>query len=263
MIGKRLRKPSQEFLKAASVFVAAAAVCAILPVLLAALVVKIQPDARNYLGAAFALPGETSAPKTEPPAVYRACVVSAMRSMGLTTGHFDAWMAQHPDSVIKRIKYMPEAMQRDVAGIALFIRKTNPRIDAKTAWREAAALVHYSDKYGVPSVLSTAVAKVESTFNPDEVSSKGASGVMQVMWKIHNRLLRSHGIKASSGSNPLSDPEHAIAAGCLLLSRYVRAYGSIHAALNRYSGGGGSASYRRKVNMNMRSLMAHRRKLYN
>ncbi|MDR1965788.1 MAG: lytic transglycosylase domain-containing protein [Synergistaceae bacterium] len=188
-------------------------------------------------------------------------VVTVMKEMGLSLEHFALWVSEHPGSAIKHIKYMPEPMQRDVASIALFIRKSNSKIDAKTAWREASALVHYSAKYGVPSALTTAVAEAESTFNPDAVSSKGASGVMQVMWNIHNALLKSNGIHASPGSNPLSDPEQSIAAGCLLLSRYMRAYGSIQKAMDRYYGVS-STAYRRKINVNIARLMTHHSKVF-
>jgi soluble lytic murein transglycosylase-like protein len=184
-----------------------------------------------------------------------------MKEMGLSLDSFAAWTAEYPGSAIKHIKYMPESMQRDVASIALFIRKSNGRIDRKTAWREAAALVHYSAKYGIPSALTTAVAKTESSFNPDAKSSKGASGVMQVMWNIHNGLLRSNGIHASPGGNPLSDPEHSIAAGCLLLSRYMRAYGSVQKAVDRYYGAT-STAYRKKINVNIAKLMTHQSNLF-
>ena len=192
---------------------------------------------------------------------YSRYVVSAVGEMGLSLDHFDVWAAEHPGSVIKHVKYMPDAMQRDVASIALFIRKSNYRIDAKTSWREAAALVHYSAKYGGPSALTTAVAHVESTFNPNAVSSKGASGVMQVVWRIHNGLLQSNGIQATPGENPLSDPEHAIAAGCLLLSRYIRASGSVQKAMDRYYGGP-SEGYYKRVNGNMARLMTHSANLF-
>jgi hypothetical protein len=192
---------------------------------------------------------------------YSRYVMSAVRDMGLALDHFDLWVTEHQGSAIKHIKYMPDSMQKDVAGIALFIRKSNFRIDEKTAWREAAALVHYSAKYGVPSTLTTAVAQAESTFNPNAVSSKGASGVMQVMWKIHNGLLQSNGIHATPGVNPLADPEHAIAAGCLLLSRYIRACGSVQKAIDRYYGGT-SESYRNRINVNIAKLMTHQSKLF-
>ena len=191
---------------------------------------------------------------------YDVSVLRAMREMNLVFDHFDSWMEQHPGTALSSVMYMPASMQRDVASTALFIKKANGRIDAKTAWREAAALVHYSAKYGVPAVLSTAVAHVESTFNPDALSSKGASGVMQVMWKLHKSLLKSNGIHAASAANPLSDPEKAIAAGCLLLSRYIRTYGSLRAAIDRYYGCS-SDSYQRKVNRNIADIMNHHAKL--
>ena len=192
---------------------------------------------------------------------YSRYVVSAMRDMDMVLDHFDVWAAEHPGSAIKHIRYMPETMQKDVANIAVFIRESNYRIDAKTAWREAAALVHYSAKYGVPSALTTAVAQVESTFNPNALSPKGACGVMQVMWSVHNGLLQSNGIKGTPGANPLSDPEHSIAAGCLLLSRYIRAYGSVQKAMDRYYGGP-SDGYQRRVNGNIAKLMTHKAKLF-
>ena len=192
---------------------------------------------------------------------YSRHTVAAMRDMGLVLDHFDAWLAEHSASAIKHIKYMPEAMQKDVANIAIYIMKSNSRIDAKTAWREAAALVHYSAKYGVPSALTTAVAHVESTFDPNALSSKGACGVMQVVWRIHNGLLQSNGIMGTPGTNPLSDPEHSIAAGCLLLSRYIRASGSVQKAMDRYYGGP-SDGYQRRVNVNIAKLMTHKAKLF-
>jgi soluble lytic murein transglycosylase-like protein len=194
---------------------------------------------------------------------YNRHVMSAVREMGISLDQFDEWIAAYPGSAIKHLRYMPQSMQKDAANIALFIRKSNRKIDKKTAWREAAALVHYSAKYGVPSALTTAVAQVESTFNPNAVSSKGASGVMQVMWGIHNGLLRSNGIHPSPGNknNPLADPEHSIAAGCLLLSRYIRAYGSMQKAIDRYYGGT-SATYHRKINVNIAKLMTHQSKLF-
>ena len=188
---------------------------------------------------------------------YDASILRAIKRMGLVPEHFELWMEEHPRTALKHVKFMPAVMQAKVASTALFIRSSNAKIDPKTAWREAAALVHYSNKHGVPSVLSTAVAHAESTFNPDAVSPKGAQGVMQVMWRIHNGLLVANGIEATPGQNPLADLETAIDAGCLLLSRYIKACGSVQAAMERYYGGR-SSSYRSKVNGNITKIMNHR-----
>ncbi|MDR3330998.1 MAG: lytic transglycosylase domain-containing protein [Synergistaceae bacterium] len=212
---------------------------------------------RNRLmAAAYSYNTTLSQIRRSPHIGYDISVIRAMEEMGLAAGHFDAWIDEHPSTALVHVKYMPVNAQRYVASTASFIRKSNPRIDAKTAWREAAALVHYSAKYAVPYALTTAVAQVESTFDPNAVSPKGASGVMQVMWRLHKHLLSANGIMPTPGANPLSDPEQAIAAGCLLISRYIRAYGSVQDALEKYYGTS-SVTYQRKVNRNIASIMNH------
>jgi len=184
---------------------------------------------------------------------FDASVRIALKRMNLSIDHLELWTSEHPDSALQYLPYMPTAMQRNVAGTALFIRESNGSIDEKTAWREAVALVHYSSKYGVPLTLATAVAQTESTFNPGAVSPKGAAGVMQVMWRIHNGLLESNGI---TGVESLADPEKGVAAGCLLLSRYIKAYGSVQSAMNRYYGVY-SPDYQNKIARNMQRIAMH------
>ncbi len=204
------------------------------------------------------LPTQDTVPFNKANLTYDASVLKTLKKMNLSMDHLDLWMSEHPDTALKHLRYMPAAMQRDVTSTVLFIRSCNGRIDEKTAWREAAALVHYSAKYGVPSTLTTAVAHAESTFNPGAVSPKGAAGVMQVMWRVHNGLLESNGIM---GKDSLADPEKGVAAGCLLLSRYIKAYGSIQTAMNRYYGGS-SLGYQRKINRNMVKIAAHRASMH-
>lgn len=187
---------------------------------------------------------------------YSPEVISALRKMGIGVSTLNSWITADPRTALRKIKYMSADIQAGVASTALFITKINPRIDARTAWREAAALAHYSMKYGIPPALATAVAHTESTFDPNALSKKGASGVMQVMWRLHDQLLTANGITSSGGRNPLSDPEQAIAAGCLLLSRYLRAYGSVAGAMERYYGSR-SDSYRRKIDRSLANFMYH------
>ncbi|MDR1471656.1 MAG: lytic transglycosylase domain-containing protein [Synergistaceae bacterium] len=246
-------------LKRAALFLSAALPFVVLSFFIASRLTS-DGDTGGVRGARAGQPGE--AIPADIGGAYSESVMAAVKSMGLSRGHLDAWQAEHPDSALRHVKYMSAEQQRTVASTAIFIRKSNGRIDAKTAWREAAALVHYSGKYGVPSTLSTAVAQVESTFDPNAVSPKGASGVMQVMWRIHNGLLTSNGIQPAPGKNPLADPEYAIAAGCLILSRYIKTYGSVQAAIDRYYGKS-SASYQRKVNSSMARILTHRSQVFN
>lgn len=85
-------------------------------------------------------------------------------------------------------------------------------------------------RYGLPASLLAGVAKVESGFNPNAVSSAGARGLMQFM----------PGTAAEFGINPF-DPAQAIDGAARLLSRNLREFGgSIPLALAAYNAGAGA-----------------------
>lgn len=98
---------------------------------------------------------------------------------------------------------------------------------------EAASLMWYADKYNVPLGLAVGVAQTESSFNPRAVSHAGALGPMQVMYNIHYGLLGANGI---TKREDMFDPELGVAAGCLILSRYLKAESSVPGGLRRYYG---------------------------
>lgn len=187
-------------------------------------------------------------------------VRSALAKMGLNPEHIGMWIDQHPKTTLVHLNKMSEEKQREVASIALFIRKVNSRVSKKDAWREANALVYYSDKYSVPSELSVGVAKTESHFNPSSISRCGAMGPMQVMWKIHHGMLSAKGIATTKAH--MLDPERGVEAGILILSRYIGAYGTVQKALTRYYGKS-SKVYSGKVNRNIAMLQNHIEKINN
>jgi len=145
---------------------------------------------------------------------------------------------------------LAEVTHDQVELIQRFIQKQNSKIDDLTALKEAMAFIHYSSKYNVPLDLAIAVANTESHFDPDARSKAGAAGIMQVTWKIHAGLLQANGIQYEED---LHDPEKGIAAGCLLISRYLKAYGSTQKALGRYYGGSASV-YWDRVSKNLSRL---------
>ena len=185
---------------------------------------------------------------------YDQSIYGALKQQGLTVEHLEKWRGKHPLSTLNQLETMPPAKQRNVADTATFIRKVNSKIPYETAWREACALVFYSSKYNVPSNLAISIANAESHFNPNAKSNAGALGVMQVMWKVHNGMLRAKGIAPTR--DHMFDPERGIEAGVLILSRYISAYGTVQKALNKYYGGI-SNSYLKKINKNMASLQNH------
>ncbi|NLX85369.1 MAG: transglycosylase SLT domain-containing protein [Synergistaceae bacterium] len=187
-------------------------------------------------------------------------VLETLQKMDLTPQHIDKWIGSHPNSTLKELNKLSPNQQRKVANIATFIRSTNKKVSTQVAWREASALVYYSTKYNVPIDLSVGIAKTESLFNPSAMSNRGACGVMQVMWKVHYGMLSAKGIATTK--DHMFDPERGVEAGVLLLSGYIKAYGTVQKALNRYYGGI-SVSYLKKVNKNMAMLQSHSEKTGN
>ena len=143
-----------------------------------------------------------------------------------------------------------EATAENIRNLAVFITEQNANIPMESALIQAAAFWKYSMKYEVPLDLIVAVAHTESHFNPDARSGAGAAGVMQVMWKVHSGLLQANGILTEE---ELHNPDLGIAAGSLLLSRYLRTHDDLHTALGRYFGGPASV-YWKKVSRNLEKL---------
>lgn len=106
-------------------------------------------------------------------------------------------------------------------------------LDIDTSMRVASAILWNSRKYSLPLGLVVGVAQNESRFKPTAISSVSARGVMQVMWKYHNEVLRNKGILEEKD---LHHPEMGVEAGCIVLSQYIRDEKSIIGALGRYYG---------------------------
>ncbi len=90
-----------------------------------------------------------------------------------------------------------------------------------------------SNKYAVPTNLLKAVAKVESNYNPNAVSSSGASGVMQLMPDTARGL----------GVTDVFDVEQNINGGAKFLSQLYKKYdGNLDLTLAGYNAGPGNVS---------------------
>ena len=171
------------------------------------------------------------------------------------TNHFSEVLSKHSTPFISLSHTIQDSI-KTMSMLTHFIQKQNPAIPRDVAAQEAAAFMRYSTKYGAPLDLVVAVANTESHFNPDARSSYGAAGVMQVTWRIHENLLRANGIHSEK---ELYTADKGIAAGCLLISRYLRAYGSAEKALGRYYGGSASV-YWGRVSKNLSKLQRYRPK---
>lgn len=100
--------------------------------------------------------------------------------------------------------------------------------DESTKTRIDNAIKVSSQKYGIDENLIRSIIKVESNFNPNAISSAGASGLMQIMPQNFNYL----GVE-----NPF-DIEDNIDGGTKLLKEYLDRYnGNIKMGLMAYNGG--------------------------
>src|SRR5688572_28966802 len=89
---------------------------------------------------------------------------------------------------------------------------------------------HYSARYGVDPTLVRAVIQVESDFNPNCVSHKGARGLMQLMPGTAKR----YGVKE------IHDPEQNIRGGVQYLAYLLELFGDKPRALAGYNAGEGA-----------------------
>ena len=88
-----------------------------------------------------------------------------------------------------------------------------------------------AEKYGISNQLLKAVAKVESNFNPNAVSSAGASGIMQLM----------PGTAKGLGVTDVFDAQENINGGAKYLSQLYKRYdGDLRLTLAAYNAGPGN-----------------------
>ncbi len=143
----------------------------------------------------------------------------------------------------------------ETTALADYIIRQNGKISPVIAERQAGAFIRYSRIYDIPLDLAVAVANTESHFKPEALSSHGSAGVMQVTWKIHERLLISNGFESR---DDLFDPVLGIKAGCLVISHYMKMHKSPKTALGRYYGGSAEV-YWSRISKNLKRYQDYER----
>ena len=98
----------------------------------------------------------------------------------------------------------------------------------------------YAEAYSVPKELIFAVIKVESDFNPTDVSSAGAVGLMQMLPSTYEWLTTKLG--DSYSQDDLYDPETNIKYGTYYLQYLYARFGSWEKAIIAYNWGEGNFS---------------------
>ena len=90
---------------------------------------------------------------------------------------------------------------------------------------------------GMDPVLLLSVMAIESGFNPFAESTAGASGLMQVMSKVHSDKLADYG-----GENIALNPVANLRVGALVLKDCIRRGGSLADGLRLYVGAGNNGT---------------------
>lgn len=103
-------------------------------------------------------------------------------------------------------------------------------------------IIAYSEKYNVDPFLVFAIAKVESNFNSDAVSSKNARGLMQISLKTGKWGAQVLGLDRYN-SDSLFEPETNISIGCWYLYVLAEEFdGNTDLVLAAYNGGSGNVN---------------------
>lgn len=126
-----------------------------------------------------------------------------------------------------RVRYVVIKSDKELPSVPISFK----RFDWTSKWTHLvnnAAL-----KYQVPEALLMAVLKVESNFNPNAVSPKGAMGLMQLMPTTGREM----------GVKNFFDPQENIEAGAKYLGILLKQFHSVELALAAYNAGPGAVQY--------------------
>ena len=138
----------------------------------------------------------------------------------------------------KRIKLILALCLLLVAGIGTYFYA--PKIIGDSVYPLAyqAIIVKYATQYNVDPALVAAVILQESRFNPNAVSPKGATGLMQIMPATGAGIAKNLGVSNYS----LKNPETSIMFGTFYLKNKLDNYGGdLDATLAAYNAGSGNA----------------------
>lgn len=96
----------------------------------------------------------------------------------------------------------------------------------------------YADEYEVDKYLIFAIIKVESNFDEEAVSNKGAKGLMQLMYPTAEELAKKADIDLNE--EKVLEPDININLGTRYISTLIQKYENINLALAAYNAGSGN-----------------------
>ena len=126
-----------------------------------------------------------------------------------------------------------DAKETIIAKIADHMKKEDATIEADKLQGVARMIYEESMNYNVDYRLILAIAKIESNFRHNAVSSKGARGLLQVKPSLAKFIARDIGMHWS-GPKTLDEPDKNIKIGVHLFSGLVENFDNTTMALHAY-----------------------------
>lgn len=120
--------------------------------------------------------------------------------------------------------------------ITQHLKNGNISIEDGTARMIARIVYEESAHYGLDYRLVLALMKIESNFQDDAVSSKGARGLLQVKPSVAKFIAQDAGIKWD-GHKTLDEPGSNIKIGIHFFSQLIKDFKNINLALKAYNMG--------------------------
>ncbi|NLM12927.1 MAG: lytic transglycosylase domain-containing protein [Epulopiscium sp.] len=103
-------------------------------------------------------------------------------------------------------------------------------------------VIKYSEKYNLDAYLVFSIIRVESKFNPQATSHKGAKGLMQITDQTGEWAAKEIGIE-NYYSDRLYEPEINIQIGCWYIRKLINQYkNNLETSLAAYNAGSGNVS---------------------
>jgi soluble lytic murein transglycosylase len=120
--------------------------------------------------------------------------------------------------------------------ITQHLKNQNINIEDGTARIISRVVYEESAHYGLDYRLVLALMKIESNYQEDAVSSKGARGLLQVKPSVAKFIAQDAGIRWD-GHKTLDEPDSNIKIGVHFFSQLIKDFKSINVALRAYNMG--------------------------
>ena len=133
-----------------------------------------------------------------------------------------------------------ESINNSAQDIQNYIKSYNPTVPKVVAAEIANVIIQKAQEHSVPVPAVVGTMEVESNFDPYAISSKGARGLLQVMYKVWHKKL------SLQSPFELHDIEKGIDSGCRILRIYLdETDNNMKKALYKYVGG--DSTYGKRV----------------